>query len=50
MKAITELLTVLLDALSTGDLRGHLAAWWSVVSGNLTGRDALHPPLTGGAA
>lgn len=36
MKYITELFIVLLDALSTGDLRGHLVAWWSVVTGAIT--------------
>jgi len=36
MNAVTELLTVLCDALLHGDMRGHLAAWWSVVSGQVT--------------
>lgn len=31
-----ELVTVLLDTLIHGDLRGHLAAWWTVYTGTIT--------------
>jgi len=33
---IKELLTTLWDWVQCGDLRGHLQAWWSVVSGRVT--------------
>lgn len=32
-----ELWATLLDAVRCGDLRGHLAAWWAVASGRVTG-------------
>lgn len=33
---LRELLDVLLDSLHTGDLIGHLRAWYEVASGHIT--------------
>jgi hypothetical protein len=34
-EAVKELALTLADVLECGDLRGHLAAWWGVVSGRV---------------
>jgi len=33
---LKELIATLWDTVLCGDLRGHLQAWWSVISGRVT--------------
>lgn len=34
---LVELFATLIDTARYGDLRGHLAAWWQVATGRITG-------------
>jgi len=36
MDTLGELVAVVWDSFSTGDLWGHLAAWWAVARGRVT--------------